>query len=81
MKAASYILLGALASPALADDSTTFTLYRGDEGSNAKVHVATFDSNGGARYNHESCQLAADLFQLQPGVKSIFWCERGRYRA
>lgn len=62
----------------------TFTLYRSSAVvENARVHVATFDSaddTADNRYNRSNCELAADLFQHQPGVETRFWCERGRYR-
>ena len=81
MKAVTFALLTALVAPALANEADTYTLYRNSvKDSNARVHIATFDSNGGNVYNRESCQLVADLLQLQPDVKTIFWCESGRVR-
>jgi hypothetical protein len=44
------------------------------------LHVATFDTADGEPYNSENCQAARDLFQQQPGVKTQFWCEKGRFR-
>jgi hypothetical protein len=67
----------------------TATLYRNSatmNGSTMRIHVATFDvdstSVSGTRwdYNGENCQIAADLFQRQPGVKVRYWCERGRFK-
>lgn len=62
-------------------DSDTYTLYRSSvlDGVN-RIHVATFDTKDGNDYNEGNCRLAADLFQQQPGVKTRFWCEKGRYR-
>lgn len=78
---AGALALALLTTPALANDSTTYTLYRNTEtNTNARVHIATFDSDGGSAYNRESCQLVSDLLQLQPGIKTIFWCEAGRVR-
>jgi hypothetical protein len=67
-----------LASSAFATEGT-YSLYRTSlvEGV-SKVHIATFDTSNGGDYNLENCQLAAELFQNQPGVKTKFWCEQGR---
>jgi hypothetical protein len=45
-----------------------------------RIHVATFNTDGGYQYNWENCVLAASLFQSQPGVKTYFWCEPGDYK-
>ncbi|MER2518965.1 MAG: hypothetical protein ABTR92_21665 [Candidatus Accumulibacter phosphatis] len=76
-------LFGALATAALVacGDSASFTLYRNsvlDE--NMRIHVATFDAAGGEAYNRGNCEQAQALFQAQPGVKTKFWCEKGRFR-
>ncbi len=58
-----------------------YTLYRGSPiMDSARVHVATFDTSDGAAYNMENCQLAAKLFQQQPGVVVNFWCEKGTFK-
>jgi hypothetical protein len=62
-------------------DSNVFVLYRNsvaDE--NMRIHVATFDSTDGESYNRGNCEQAKELFQAQPGVKTKFWCEKGRFR-
>ena len=66
------------ASNAYADD--VYTLYRSSllEGI-SRIHVATFDTRDGDAYNHEDCELAANLFQAQLGVKTRFWCEHGHF--
>ncbi len=63
------------------------TLYRSSVViENARMHVATFDAKIKAfrgtifDYNWENCQVAANLFQSQPSVKTKFWCEKGFYR-
>jgi hypothetical protein len=62
-------------------DATVYTLYRNSVViENARLHVATFDTADGEPYNSENCQAARDLFQQQPGVKTRFWCEKGRFR-
>ena len=47
---------------------------------NMRYHIATFDTNQGEAYNWENCQLAAKLFQAQPGVTTRFWCEKGKFK-
>jgi hypothetical protein len=47
---------------------------------NMRYHIATFDTNQGEAYNWENCQIAAELFQNQPLVKTKFWCEKGNYK-
>lgn len=62
-----------------ASEGKVFTLYRNsvtDE--NMRLHVATFDATETAEYNLGNCEQAQRLFQSQQGVKSKFWCEKGR---
>ena len=60
--------------------SSTYTLYRNSvTDSLMRVHIATFDSTDGAKYNQENCQIAQELFQKQVGVITKFWCEKGRF--
>lgn len=62
-------------------DSSIFVLYRNsvtDE--NMRLHVATFDAADGEAYNRGNCDQSRELFQRQPGVKTKFWCEKGRFR-
>ena len=64
-------------------DNTVFTLYRNSVttgGEEMRLHVATFDSSDGERYNRGNCEQAQILFQSQQGVKTKFWCEKGRYK-
>jgi hypothetical protein len=59
----------------------TFTLYRNsvmDE--NMRIHVASFNAVDGEAYNRENCELAQQLFQTQPEVKTKFWCEKGTFK-
>jgi len=61
--------------------SETYTLYRNsvlDE--TMRLHVATFDSKDGEKYNQGNCDIAKDLFQKQDGVKTKFWCEKGAFK-
>lgn len=71
------------------DEKSIATLYRSSVViENARIHIATFDADinsdgpSGNRfaYNWANCMIAADLFQNQDGVKTRFWCEKGRYR-
>lgn len=64
-----------------ADDGQTFTLYRNsvtDE--TMRIHVATFNATDGEAYNRGNCEQAQLLFKAQPGVKTKFWCEKGRFK-
>ena len=76
-------LLAALVTviAACGSDSDAFTLYRSSllDG-NMRIHVATFDTGDGANYNSENCNIGAQLFAAQPGVKVRYWCEKGRYK-
>ncbi len=57
------------------------TLYRNSPVDEfMRIHIATFDADeDSATYNAENCQIAAQLFQRQPGVTAKYWCEKGRY--
>lgn len=62
-------------------DAGTYTLYRSSPLSDSmRVHVATFDAKDGDKYNNENCQLAASLFNAQPGIETKFWCEKGTFQ-
>ena len=72
----SLLILGTTVSA----NETAATLYRNSVlNENARYHIATFDTNEGEAYNWENCQLAANLFQAQPGVTTRFWCEKGKF--
>jgi hypothetical protein len=74
-------LLTSLAGIALASDPAVYTLYRNSlTDRTMRLHVATFDTADGEAYNRANCELAATLFQQQPGVKTKFWCEIGRFK-
>jgi hypothetical protein len=63
---------------ACGSESDRYTLYRnGVMDAQARYHVASFDTVDGRKYNNENCNLAAELFLKQPGVKTRFWCEQG----
>ncbi|GAB5502232.1 MAG: hypothetical protein Pyrs2KO_08870 [Pyruvatibacter sp.] len=57
--------------------SEVYSLYRGSVVSDLRIHVATFDADEGNSYNFNNCQVAADLFEKQPGVVVRYWCEKG----
>ena len=88
MRTSEYLTLGFVALTAIsgcggssASEGNTFVLYRNSvTDANMRLHVATFDSTGGEAYNQGNCDQAVQLFQAQPGVKTKFWCEKGRYR-
>jgi hypothetical protein len=47
---------------------------------NMRIHVASFNAVDGEAYNRENCELAQQLFQTQPEVKTKFWCEKGTFK-
>jgi len=62
-------------------DGDAFTLYRSSAiTQDARMHVASFDTAEGDRYNDENCRAAQTLFQAQPDVKVRYWCEKGRFK-
>ena len=84
MRSAALLVLASLCSALAAcqgQDATTFTLYRNSVlNDGARIHVATFDAADGEDYNRENCTAAAGLFGGQPGTRTRFWCEKGRFR-
>jgi hypothetical protein len=99
-KSTATLLLLMLAACTGESDSE-FTLYRSgidvptqkhDE--TLRIHVATFDADGGAKYNLANCEFARDLFTSnQPHFRDYrsntvalgtmrvkYWCEKGRFR-
>jgi hypothetical protein len=82
--AATCAVIAVVFSIATASGSTpdvkVYTLYRNsvtDE--QMRIHVATFDALESGEYNRGNCEQAQLLFQNQAGVKTIFWCEKGRF--
>lgn len=74
----TWIAVGCSVGPS---DAHVFTLYRNNvTDENMRIHVATFDAAEKEGYNRGNCEQAQVLFQVQPGVKVKFWCEKGRYR-
>ncbi|MCI0599142.1 MAG: hypothetical protein L0Y50_01720 [Beijerinckiaceae bacterium] len=64
-----------------ASENELFVLYRNSViNENMRIHVATFDASDGEAYNKGNCEQAQALFQAQPGVKTRFWCEKGRFK-
>lgn len=68
-------------APAMAQSPDIFTLYRNSVlDPTMRIHIATFDTSEGERYNAENCNIAADLFSSQQGVTVRYWCEPGRFQ-
>ena len=67
---------------ACGDHSTNYTLYRNSRDyPQMRIHVGSFDAAyQDSDYNRENCNIAADLFQAQRGVKVKYWCEKGDFR-
>lgn len=75
------LISGSLLQTGCSSSDSPYTLYRNsvtDE--NMRLHIATFDTSQGHDYNMGNCQLTAELFQRQEGVKTRFWCEKGTYK-
>ncbi len=61
--------------------SDSYTLYRNSIADEfERIHVASFNTKEGEKYNQENCDIAKDLFQKQDGVKTKFWCEKGVFK-
>lgn len=72
----------------------TYTLYRnGNYVDMPRIHVATFDTSEGEKYNEGSCRNVQNLlneqlkeedshnrFMLEEGVIRRFWCEKGKFK-
>lgn len=70
----------ALTLAACSGHDGAYTLYRNSPlDPSMRIHVASFDTAEGTEYNQENCQLAADLFNRQPGIATRFWCEKGQF--
>ena len=81
MNKKSILLLTLLGLIACDSSDNHYTLYRNSvTGEYMRLHVATFDASDGHAYNMENCQIAQELFQKQDGVKTKFWCEKGKFR-
>ena len=75
------IALSACGDGSSTSESSTYVLYRNSvTDKDMRLHVATFDASEGEGYNHENCEQAKELFQAQSGVKTKFWCEKGRFK-
>lgn len=82
MRRISVVGCAALAvTTACAGGGSTYTLYRnGVANDSLRIHVATFDAKDGVEYNHDNCEQARELFQVQPSTRSRYWCEKGRFK-
>jgi hypothetical protein len=75
------VLATASAAAGCSNSESTYTLYRNSTTDESmRLHVATFDSADGEKYNQGNCDVARELFQRQEAVKTRFWCEKGRFR-
>ena len=65
----------------LGSGESDYALYRNSVmDTTTRIHVATFDAADGEKYNQSNCDIAAKLYQQQDGVKTKFWCKKGRFR-
>jgi hypothetical protein len=75
------IALSACGDGTSTSESSTYVLYRNSvTDKDMRLHVATFDAPENEGYNRGNCDQAQELFQAQPGVKTKFWCEKGRFK-
>jgi hypothetical protein len=66
------------------NQAEVFTLYRNSVtsgGEAMRIHLASFDADNGPDYNRQNCEIARELFQGQAGVRTKFWCEKGRFKS
>ena len=65
-------------------EDSVFTLYRNNHlNPFIRVHIATFDSTNGERFNSFNCQKAMSYFQkaaIERTSKAKIWCEKGYFR-
>ena len=67
----------------IAGDSSAWTLYRNSPTDHsARIHIATFDSTYGDRYNRAACEEAAQDHEKRPHDDALmrFWCEKGEFQ-
>lgn len=63
------------------NESEVYTMYRNSTlNSGLRIHVATFDTKEGEKYNRINCEDSSKLRMSQHGVVTKFWCEKGYYR-
>lgn len=54
------------------------TLYKKGLEKTERIHVATFDVDGGFEANNTSCAAITVLLEQQDAMNR-YWCEKGRY--
>ena len=60
-------------------DSVAYTLYRNSNmDKDARIHIASYDTDEGATFNHQNCEAAAEL--LSQRFAEDYWCEIGSFR-
>lgn len=77
----AFLIFTSLGCKRTGTENTSYTLYRDSIAyADARIHVATFDTDDGNEYNQENCKLGSKLYQNQNAVKTAFWCEKGFFR-
>ena len=65
-------------------DDSVFTLYRNNHiNPYIRVHVGTFDSENGSRYNSFHCKKVVEFFNndaKKRASKEQHWCEKGYFK-
>ena len=54
------------------------TLYKKGLEKSERIHIATFDADGGFEANNTSCAAITVLLEQQDPMNR-YWCEHGRY--
>jgi hypothetical protein len=54
------------------------TLYKKGLEKTERIHIATFDTEGGFETNNTSCAAITVLLEQQDPMNR-YWCEQGRY--
>lgn len=54
------------------------TLYKKGLDKTERIHIATFDTEGGFEANNTSCAAITVLLEQQDAMNR-YWCEQGRY--
>ena len=75
MKRVVFFLLFALAA---CNSDNVATLYKKGLEKSERVHIATFDADGGFEANNTSCAAITVLLEQQDPMNR-YWCEQGRY--
>ena len=72
------VFLLAFVMLAACNSDNVATLYKKGLEKTERIHVATFDADGGFEANNTSCAAIIVLLEQQDAMNR-YWCEKGRY--